>query len=149
MRSYASVSVVFGVALAIGWACGDGEGDESSPDMAGEVCQHADDCYDDVDHEDLHGEVRCLDRVESGYCTHLCQTDADCCAVDGECRSDLHQVCAPFESTGMMMCFLSCEAADVEDDDPDAYCHEHAHDRFQCRSSGGGSANRKVCTPPG
>jgi hypothetical protein len=43
----------------------------------------------------------------------------------------------------MMMCFLSCE--DVGDDD-NGYCHEHASAAFNCRSTGGGSANRKVCS---
>jgi hypothetical protein len=140
-------AISFGLALGVGWACGDdGHGDDSSPDMAGEACEVVDDCYEGVDHADLAGDVQCLDRVPGGYCTHLCQSDADCCAVDGECKTDLPQVCAPFESTGLMMCFLSCEAADVGGD-TDAYCHEHAHPDFVCRSTGGGAANRRVCVP--
>lgn len=137
----------FGLALTVGWACADDDhGDDTSPDMVGEACEVVDDCYDDVDHADLAGEVQCLDRVPGGHCTHLCQSDADCCAIEGECETDLPQVCAPFESTGLMMCFLSCEGEDVGDD-PDAFCHEHAHPDFGCRSTGGGSANRKVCVP--
>jgi hypothetical protein len=149
-RTSALLQCVSGFLLAagIGFACG-GDGDGGSADMAGDVCEVIDDCYPDVDHADLHGDVQCLDRVESGYCTHLCQSDADCCAADGECETDLPQVCGPFESTGLMMCFLSCEAEDVGDGDPDAYCHEHAHEDFICRSTGGGSANRKVCVPNG
>ncbi|MCC6552044.1 MAG: hypothetical protein IT372_03350 [Polyangiaceae bacterium] len=46
-----------------------------------------------------------------------------------------------------MYCFLSCEAAEIGSLDPDAYCDEFAHRGFGCRSSGGGSANRKVCVP--
>lgn len=135
-------------ALLVGFACGEDEGeDESSPDYAGEACVSIDECYDDVEPGTLQGDPICLDRVTGGYCTHQCQTDADCCAVEGECRSDFPQVCSPFESTGMMMCFLSCEAADIGDYEEGAFCQEEAHPDFACRSSGGGSANRKVCVP--
>ena len=71
------------------------------------------DCYPHVDHAELAGAVECLDCVRAGYCTHLCETDDDCCAVEGECETDLKQVCAPFESTGRRMCLLSCEGADL------------------------------------
>jgi len=95
--------------------------------------------------------VQCLDRVPNGYCTHLCATDADCCAVPGECRTGIKQVCAPFESTGLMMCFLSCETADVAADagttDPTVFCQRFANAAFGCRSTGGGAKNRKVCLP--
>jgi hypothetical protein len=119
---------------------------DSGIENAGAPCGSPADCYEDVDHADLQGEVVCLDRVPDGYCTHLCQTDADCCAVGGECDNGLPQVCAPFESTNMSMCFLSCEAEDIDGGDADAYCHDHAHPAFNCRSTGGGTANRKVCT---
>jgi hypothetical protein len=49
----------------------------------------------------------------------------------------------------MKYCFLSCES--VPDDagvvDSDAFCKGYAHEVFGCRSSGGGSENRKVCMP--
>ena len=142
------IPLAFGLALLVGFACGDGNGDdESSPDHAGEACVAPDECYDEVEPGALRGDPICLDRVEGGYCTHLCQTDADCCAVEGECRSDLPQVCAPFESTGMMMCFLSCEAADIGDHDEGSFCQDEVHPAFGCRSTGGGPANRKVCVP--
>ena len=105
-------------ALLIGFACNGGDNDDTSPDYAGEACAAADECYDEVEPGTLQGEAFCLDRVEGGYCTHQCQSDADCCAVEGECRSDFPQVCSPFESTGMMMCFLSCESADIGTDCP-------------------------------
>src|SRR5947209_5988977 len=79
-------------------------------EQTGQACKVATDCYPGLEAGALKGEVQCLDRVANGYCTHLCQTDADCCAVSGECKTGFKQVCGPFESTGQMMCFLSCEA---------------------------------------
>jgi hypothetical protein len=114
-----------------------------------------DDCYPGLDHDELAGAVLCLDRVRDGYCTHLCQTDADCCAAEGECDTELKQVCAPFESTGQRMCFLSCEGRDLRaaggtsggELDEQEFCQREASADFICRSSGGGAANRKVCVP--
>jgi hypothetical protein len=48
------------------------------------------------------------------------------------------------------MCFLSCEAAVVsgaDAGDANTYCGKNANSAFSCRSSGGGSQNRKVCVP--
>jgi len=59
-------------------------------------------------------------------------------------------VCGPFESTGELYCFLSCEDEDFEGtniSDSDVYCQTYAGAAFHCRSTGGGSANRKVCVP--
>ncbi|MCX4247153.1 hypothetical protein [Paraliomyxa miuraensis] len=134
--------LALGVALLAGISCHDDSGD-----YAGQPCDVPDECYPEVDPGALRGNPICLDRVEGGYCTHLCQTDADCCAVEGECRTDFPQVCAPFESTGMMMCFLSCEASDIDGYDPGSFCQEEVHPAFGCRSTGGGSNNRKVCLP--
>ena len=111
-----------------------------------------------------HDALQCLDRVRGGYCTNLCETDADCCAVAGECETNLKQVRSPFESTGQKMCFLSCEDEDIAAATaahglPDAgdagdagdpatlYCQTFAAPNTTCRSSGGGSSNRKVCIP--
>jgi hypothetical protein len=148
MRSI-ELTLTLWLGLALGVACGDeDDGDaDGSPDNAGEICEVADDCYEGVD--GIRGEALCLDRVESGYCTHLCETDEDCCAADGECESALRQVCAPFESSGMKMCFLSCEAEDLDGQDETEFCEENAHPRFLCRSTGGGAENRKVCVPEG
>ena len=123
------------------------------PESTGQSCKVADDCYPGLDGGFVKGEVRCLDRVTGGYCTHLCQTDADCCAVPGECRTGFKQVCSPFESTGLNMCFLSCEAADLRPApdggvlDETAFCQIYGGAELKCRSSGGGSKNRKVCVP--
>jgi hypothetical protein len=104
----------------------------------------------------LSGEVRCLSEVRDGYCTHVCTVDTDCCkeGVVGECKTDLTEVCAPFESTSGDMCFLSCESdalrdangAATPDADPQEYCQRAAGTDFECRASGGGNP-RKICMP--
>lgn len=134
----------FGLAaLVMTSACG-GDSDE-----IGSSCDIADDCFSDIAREDIQGEIECLDRVAGGYCTHQCETDADCCAVAGECEQGIAQVCAPFENSTIKRCFLSCEPADVGDQDENEYCAEFAHADFLCRSTGGGAQNRKVCVPGG
>jgi hypothetical protein len=122
-------------------ACG------SSSEQAGQPCTVAADCYPGIDAAKLKGAVQCLDKVSGGYCTHLCTKDADCCAVSGECASGHAQVCAPFESTGQMMCFLSCEGSALGGMDEATYCSDFAGAAFSCRSTGGGSSNRKICSP--
>ena len=118
-----------------------------SPDNVGSACKVAADCFPEVDAAVLLGEAMCLDRTDEGYCTHLCQADSDCCAVPGECTTTLKQVCAPFESTGQKMCFLSCENTDLGGADADQYCRDNVSPDFGCRSTGGGAQNRKVCFP--
>jgi hypothetical protein len=98
----------------------------------------------------LMGDAVCLDKVTGGYCTHFCTQDSDCCAAKGECVGNHAEVCGPFESTGMMYCFLSCEDADLKNTtitDANVYCQTFASSAFTCRSTGGGALNRKVCTP--
>ncbi len=121
--------------------------DDDDFENAGMACESPADCYPDVDPATLSGNVECLERVEDGYCTHFCQVDADCCAVEGECVSGIPQVCAPLESTGTMQCFLSCENDIIGDMDASEYCEQYAHPVFGCRSSGGGPDNRRVCLP--
>ena len=137
--------------LVVGpYACG---GDEAPPpggEQTGQSCTSAAQCFPDTHDAALQGgPAVCMDRVPNGYCTHICTTDADCCAVPGECRTGYRQVCAPFESTNMKYCFLSCEAVpgDSGVTDTDAFCAAYAHAGFGCRSTGGGSENRKVCVP--
>ncbi|MCU0665416.1 MAG: hypothetical protein MUC50_24210 [Myxococcota bacterium] len=122
-------------------ACDD---DNEGIEQTGASCEVAEDCYPGVDTEALPSPPMCMDRVENGYCTHHCASDDDCCSVPGECEDDLPQVCAPFESTGEYYCFLSCEAVVS---DQDEFCAQNAHPEFHCRSTGGGSDNRKVCVP--
>ncbi|MEZ4221391.1 MAG: hypothetical protein R3B13_10740 [Polyangiaceae bacterium] len=154
--------VVLGLTLlasvvGVGSGCGsddDGDGNGGSagtggrPEQTGAACDTPNDCYPDVaDRTAIQGEVQCLDRVRDGYCTHQCTDDAECCAADGECKTGIKQVCSPFESTGLKMCFLSCESADRGGVDEQEYCQSKAGPEFICRSSGGGSQNRKVCVP--
>lgn len=141
-----AIGLGFALAAVVGGAC-HGRDEPVDGDHAGQPCMTPDDCYPDVEDPTtiVGGPVVCLDRVPEGYCTHECTTDADCCAVPGECATDLRQVCAPFESTGKMMCFIACEAEDVGDADANDYCHEYASTGFGCRSTGGGADNRKVC----
>lgn len=138
--------------------------DARSPEPTGQACKTASDCFPGIDAGALSGPVECLTKVQDGYCTHECTTDADCCKVAGECRTDLKQVCAPFENTGRKVCFLSCEPGDIRlpgdggttlaDGAPafadgNAFCQKEANPDFICRSTGGGSKNRKVCVPGG
>ncbi|MEQ1502017.1 MAG: hypothetical protein ABMB14_07285 [Myxococcota bacterium] len=81
-------------------------------------------------------EAECLDGAEGGFCTWSCTVDEDCVFDQG----DWPLVCAPFESEGGDHCFPSCEGAD--EDAPDA-----CPPGFGCRSTGGGSDNRKICYP--
>jgi len=118
-------------------ACGDDH------EATGTACASASECYPGIDPATIEGEIVCMDRVPGGYCTHHCVTDADCCAVTSECRTGFPLVCAPFESTGELFCFLSCEGVA----DEGTYCQANANQAFGCRSTGGGSANRKVCVP--
>jgi hypothetical protein len=130
-------------------ACGDDEdGDGSngdSPEETASSCESADQCFDGIE---IEGDAICLDRVRGGHCTHTCASDEDCCAAEDECETDITQVCSPFESTGEMMCFLSCEREQTQDyEDENEYCQERVASDFICRSSGGGSNNRKICVP--
>jgi hypothetical protein len=45
------------------------------------------------------------------------------------------------------MARMSSRLADSGDYTSENFCQEEAHPAFACRSSGGGSSNRKVCVP--
>ena len=131
-----------------------GSAGSGSPEHTGKTCENASQCFVGLEGGVVKGTVQCLDRVRDGYCTHTCDSDADCCAVPGECVTGIKQVCAPFESTGTKMCFLSCEGADLVPPDGGTgpvdeweYCQREASSEFICRSTGGGTENRKVCVP--
>jgi hypothetical protein len=124
-----------------------------SIEQTGQSCTQASQCYATLDAAALRGQATCLTQLQNGYCTHTCQSDADCCAVPGECVTSLKEVCAPLESTGKMYCFLSCASSDVPPaadggaTDPTAFCQQWTNASLSCRSTGGGSANRKFCGP--
>lgn len=148
MASHAAMRLLFkAVLLALLGGCSS-DPPPAPPATTGAACTTPAQCYPGLDGGVLRGDIQCLSRVTNGYCTHSCQADSDCCAVPGECAAGLRQVCAPFESTGQKMCFLSCEAADVPSGtDATAYCQAKASPALGCRSTGGGSQNRKVCVP--
>ncbi len=147
------VTTVLGL-LGIGVAPACSGSSSSLPaEQTGQSCSQASQCYGWVDADAVHGQVTCLTKLQNGYCTHTCQSDADCCAVPGECLTGFGQVCASFESTAQKYCFLSCDssvvasAPDAGTTDPNTYCQRWASATFTCRSTGGGSANRKFCGP--
>ncbi|MBI5482750.1 MAG: hypothetical protein HY906_28100 [Deltaproteobacteria bacterium] len=137
MRSLTLISLVGSLAVLTLAGCHDDH------ENTGHACTAVDQCYPGVDQASLLGAVVCMDRVVGGYCTHQCVVDTDCCAVAGECETGFPQACAPFESTGDRYCFLSCEGVA----DEATYCQDNADPAFGCRSTGGGSDNRKVCVP--
>lgn len=153
---FAATAVVHGCSSSEGTGTSDAGVDARGGESTGQSCAAPSECYPAIDGAALAGEAVCLDRVSGGYCTHLCKVDTDCCAVPGECKTGIAQVCSPFESTGQNMCFLSCEAADLRPApdggavlDEATYCTTYAGRDFKCRSSGGGNKNRKVCVPGG
>lgn len=147
-RRRAGAILVAGLICGFSAACGGG--DDGGPTNTGAACTAVEQCYPGVMRDALQGDAECLDKVSGGYCTHHCTQDSDCCAAAGECPGNHAEVCGPFESTGEMYCFLSCEDDDLKAaslTDADAYCHTYATAAFNCRSTGGGSKNRKVCMP--
>jgi hypothetical protein len=132
--------------ILLATACGD------SAEQVGSSCTMPSQCYPDVQNQStIHGSVMCLTQYQGGYCTHTCTTDADCCAVPGECRTGFKEVCSPFENQGATYCFLSCESADIQaapnqgTTDPTGFCQRFAGSALTCRSTGGGSGNRQFC----
>ena len=139
--------------FVVSLACGSSHSGPVAQNDTGMSCSNAQQCYPGVaDAGLLYSAPVCMAQFTNGYCTHHCAVDADCCSVAGECPNSYPEVCGPFESTGEMYCFLSCEDADVRAagwNDASAYCQTYANSTFICRSTGGGSSNRKVCVPNG
>ena len=133
------------------FACGDDEPPPPAQTNTGSSCTADNQCFAGLDGAALSGGgPLCLTRASGGYCTHHCGVDTDCCAVLGECPSGLQEVCASFESTGEMYCFLSCEQSAVTKaglTDSNVFCQQYASRSFICRSTGGGANQRKVCLP--
>jgi len=83
----------------------------------------------------------CVDKSGAGFCTWECEVDVDCDEAE-EADFDFDYGCASFESEDALYCFPMCnsDADDPEDECPPA---------MTCRSTGGGSDNRKICFPEG
>jgi hypothetical protein len=151
MGRLSSIGLASGISVAM--ACSGSSGGLGPAYSTGASCSQPSECYAPIDGAAVHGQVTCLAQLQSGYCTHTCQSDADCCAVPGECLSGFRQVCASFESTGRTYCFLGCDPTDIASGpeapitDPTAYCQQWGNAAFTCRSTGGGHANRKFCGP--
>lgn len=191
LRLFIAVSG-FAAGIAFYTACGDDEETGTTPppsvpdsgprgvEQAGQACASAAQCYPDLAKQDageagaqlqVKGAIYCETKVPNGYCTHECTADNECCAVPGECRTAIKQVCSPFTNTdNPKYCFLSCEEADIRaaiaanvdaggwdggaplldgapTDLENGYCYHYASIYATCRSSGGGKDNRKVCIP--
>jgi hypothetical protein len=144
-------SIAACLAAALWVACSsDNSGGGNLTGLAGQSCTSAAQCFPTLDAGALRGQIACLTQLQGGYCTHSCQTDADCCVNPAECRAGFKEVCASFESAGPTYCFLSCDPADIGGADggavdPNAYCQNYGNASFTCRSTGGGAQNKKFC----
>lgn len=145
-----SLHLAIGFLALVGYfgaGCG-GDNSGSSGPPTGQACTTAAQCYPGVTQSQIQGTVTCLTAVSGGYCTHTCQTDADCCKVAGECAAKITEVCSPFESQGATYCFVSCSDAALSAagyTDSTAFCQHYAGPTFSCRSTGGGTNNQKFC----
>jgi|SRR5579859_5887802 len=158
-RSDASSLFAGGLVVALGCSgAGNtltGDAGAVTASTTGQSCTAASQCYALVaDSGAVQGTITCLTQgITSGYCTHTCASDADCCAAPGECPTGFAEVCAPFESTGQTYCFLSCTSAaisaapDAGTADATTYCQLYANGSFTCRSTGGGRSNQQFCGP--
>jgi len=147
-------SLILSFAMVGLLGCGDDDPAPPPGDNAGSSCTSASQCYPNVARDAglifKGGDPECMTKVAGGYCTHKCTVDSDCCAIQGECLTGHPQVCSPYENTNEKYCLLSCDEAEVSaagSTDANAYCGSWASTSFGCRSSGGGSENRKVCMP--
>src|SRR5690242_4439974 len=108
MQRFLVANVVVGFVAVV--ACSSSKNGAPPGEQVGQPCATPSDCYPGLQEAgSLRGAVQCITKVPGGYCSHLCAQDSDCCAVPGECRSGFPEVCAPFENTSTMYCFLSCE----------------------------------------
>jgi hypothetical protein len=155
IRTYTPAVLCLGlVGVLSNPACsGNGGSVGSGGEQTGQSCSQASQCFPTLPAGAIRGQVTCLTQLQTGYCTHTCKSDSDCCAISGECTTGIKEICAPFESTGQMYCFLSCAPSDVLSSadggplDPGVFCQQWANPAFTCRSTGGGSNNRKFCGP--
>ncbi len=113
-------------------ACGSPPSKSDSSVALYRSCEAPSDCVDQPE----GAEAACLDKGGLGFCTWECTTDEDCA---GETDPDWPMVCASFESNAGSFCFPACQEEETET----ASCPG----ALSCRSTGGGSDNRRVCFP--
>lgn len=96
------------------------------------ACEEPEDCVVPEDRDAV-----CLEKADEGFCSWECDADSDCDDADD---GDFDFVCASFESEEALYCFPACneDAEEEEDECPGS---------MTCRSTGGGSDNRKICFP--
>ena len=101
-------------------------------------CAEVEDCEGQVP-EDV--EAACIPKAEDadGFCSWICAEDADC---SEEFDEDFDYLCASFESQPEKYCFPACR-----EDDPELSEDEICPPGYECRSTGGGVENRRVCFP--
>lgn len=125
--------------LLLAVAC-KGDGDTDGGEFAGvyDACEVSEDCEGLVP-EDAEGQ--CIGQLDdgSGFCTWSCVDDMDC---SEEFDEDFDYLCASFESEAGKYCFPGCR-----EDDPDVPEDEVCPPGYECRSTGGGAENRRVCFP--
>lgn len=105
-------------------------------DVNYEACDVVEDCADWIP-EGATGV--CLEKSGGGFCSWECAADDDCAAPEDD-EHPYAYVCSSFESDPALYCFPSCED---EGDTDGEVCPEG----FTCRSTGGGSDNRRICFP--
>ena len=102
-----------------------------------DACQSNEDCAETVP-EDAEGQ--CIGQLEDGgFCTWSCVDDSDC---SEEFDEDFDYLCSSFESETGKFCFPGCR-----EDDPDIPEDEVCPAGYECRSTGGGAQNRRICFP--
>ena len=121
---------VLGVVITLLIVVASGCGDDDDGERVYEPCEVADDC------RVAEGQTAaCLGTGSGSFCAIECNTDDDC--ID----DDWDWVCSPFESNPGRHCFPSCE--DAPENVDAGWCPPG----YECRSTGGGPNNRRICFP--
>lgn len=101
-----------------------------------------DDCFEGLE---IQGDAICFTQVEGGYCSHTCTSNADCCAVEGECDPAFDYVCTGLEERSGSFCFVACNLEGFSGGDQ-SICDAVA-EGLECRNTGRGVGSQ-VCLPP-
>ena len=132
--------MILGCAVLLLAAACKGDEDADGGEFVGlyDACEVSEDCEGLVP-EDVEGQ--CIGQLDdgAGFCTWSCVEDMDC---SEEFDEDFDYLCASFESEAGKYCFPGCR-----EDDPDVPEDEVCPPGYECRSTGGGAENRRVCFP--